>query len=485
MPEKRLGLDIQSDAVRAVVMKAGLKPGVAAHAFVRLTPEMAVETAVSQVLERLSAQTSLEKTPCNVSFGNDRTAFRNISIPFSEPKKVRQVLPFELENEVPFRVEDVIADYHVIEKSDHTKCIAAASTAEAIEDELELVSTRGLSAEVIAPSGVHTALGFLAWGRHADQGIFLDMGPDRSMLAFFSDKKARLVRNIGQNFENRPQSLAMEISLTLKAWSLNGGKGFSPEKIYITGSGAMAPETRDALAEILDLPVEKIDLAAEVKAAMEGRFADNWEPMIMDGALALAMFQPGQTSGFNMRQGRFAVRGKWEAYKGTMLHAGILLVVLLSVLCVNYGVDVFALKKQARNLESQVEELFSQALPGADSGGDPVGTLLGEIQKIDGSGGLPGSGDKQVKVIDVLDVISSKIPQSIDIKVTKLMVNPDEVQIHGETDSFQAANEIMTALESSPFFRKVSLGPVAESANSQVKRFHIKAQINKNTGEEK
>jgi len=39
---------------------------------------------------------------------------RNLQVPFSNPKKIRMVLPFEIEPHLPFQAEDLAIDFSIL-----------------------------------------------------------------------------------------------------------------------------------------------------------------------------------------------------------------------------------------------------------------------------------------------------------------------------------------------------------------------------------
>lgn len=472
-----MGLDIQKDAVRAVVVKGGLKPAVTAHACAAVNGEGGVKSAVARVLETIESQTGLERVPCAVSFGYDQVFFKNLTIPFFEPKKLRQVLAFELEANLPLRVEDVVADYHIIKKAEHTDCIAAVMAASTVESALEFMSSRGLFAEVLAPTGIHTALAFLSWSRAGQNNVFLDVGPDRAVIALFFGKRILLVRNMGQNFINRHKDLAGQINLTMAAYRETTGRDFAPNSLFVTGSGVLWPELEQTLVKETRMQVTRLDLAKDIGLGMDGRLAGNWEPLMTDGALALAMFQPGETSGFNLRQGAFAVRRRWEEYRRPVIHAAIFAVVLLTAFCMRFYTDALVLDTRAQRLENQVNAVFARVLPKENPNGKPVDRLLAEIEKLNKIQALPDTEGSKVLVIDMLREISRGIGASIDVKIAKFSASRDGVQLNGKTNTYESVDNIKAGLEKTPFFQKVIIDNAAESAVDNMIKFRIKAQI--------
>ena len=482
MPENRLGLDIQSDSVRAVVVRSGLKPKVAGHALVQVNGEAGFAQAIEQALQELGGQTDVGRIPCSVSFGIGNISFKNITIPFSEAKKIRQVLPFELEALIPYKVEDAVPDYHVIRKGEQTDCLTAVASASEVGAALGILADAGLDADILAPSGASTVLGYLAWAQPKDDGIFLDVGPDRALVALFSGKELKLLRNLRQDFEHNPQALAGQINLTIKAFEEKSGQVFTPRIIYSTGSGMDWEHLPETIQEQTGLPLTGINLAKDIQLPMEGRMAGNWNANAMDGALALALYHPTETTGFNLRQGPFALRRRWEEYKGRVVHLSILAAVVLVVLGVRFYADAAVQEARINALKSQIEQVYQSVVSGRDSKGDPLGTLMSEMEALTQAPVFPGAEGNQVLVVDVLKALSEGIPGALNVKVTSFSVNPERVEINGETDAYESATDIKTGLEKQSLFEDVNLQSVTAGKDPGVWKFRIKAQVKRDLG---
>ncbi|SHI52944.1 general secretion pathway protein L [Desulfatibacillum alkenivorans DSM 16219] len=482
MPENRLGLDIQSDSVRAVVIGGGLKPRVAAHAQVEVNGQGGLALALNKVLEDLGGQTDVDRIPCSVSFGDANTSFKNVVIPFSEAKKIRQVLPFELESLIPYKVEEAIPDYHVIRKGDHTDCLAAVNTAFEVGGALEIMADAGLNADILAPSGASKVLGYLAWVQPKEDGVFLDVERDRVLLGLFSGKELILLRNLRQNFEGNLKALAGQINLTIRAFTEKNNPAFNPKAIYCAGAGMHWENLQDAVQEQTGLPLKEVDLTRDIQLPMEGRVAGNWDSSAMDGALALALYHPTESTGFNMRQGPFAVRRRWEQYKGWVIHVSILLAVLLAAFGVRYFAKKSVQEAKIASLKSQIEEVYQTAMEGRASSGDPLAAMMSEMEALSQAPIFPGAEGANVQVVDVLKAISDGIPPALNVKITSFSVNPERVEINGETDAYESATEIKTGLERQPLFEDVSLQSVTAGKDPGVWKFRIKAQVQKESG---
>ncbi|MEZ4845887.1 MAG: pilus assembly protein PilM [Bdellovibrionota bacterium] len=66
------------------------------------------------------------------------------------PKQLSKVLPFEIENYIPFPLEDLIIDHHIIQSSKtETVCLAAAAQKNIIEHHIHLLGKVGIQPSFI------------------------------------------------------------------------------------------------------------------------------------------------------------------------------------------------------------------------------------------------------------------------------------------------------------------------------------------------
>jgi general secretion pathway protein L len=122
MPGKILGLDISEDSITAVQVKSELK-GYQITAFARVMVEE--EGGLDNALRSLFNQMDLTSDTYLSSIPGEHVSYRNLQMPFKEPKKIRQTIAFELESMIPFPIEDVVVDFTIIDQAGQSEILAA------------------------------------------------------------------------------------------------------------------------------------------------------------------------------------------------------------------------------------------------------------------------------------------------------------------------------------------------------------------------
>ena len=130
MARKILGLDIRNSSISAVLLTNTIKGNVVESYFhFSLKPDSEESVAErSSALKAITDKINISDVVCIVSFPAEDVSYRNIRIPFREPKKIKQILPFELEPTLPSSIEDTVIDFQHLtlpKQQEQTGIIAA------------------------------------------------------------------------------------------------------------------------------------------------------------------------------------------------------------------------------------------------------------------------------------------------------------------------------------------------------------------------
>ncbi|MBE9573538.1 MAG: PilN domain-containing protein [Proteobacteria bacterium] len=110
---------------------------------------------------------------------------------------------------------------------------------------------------------------------------------------------------------------------------------------------------------------------------------------------------------------------------------------------------------------------------------DPVQQMKVKITELKSSAfSLPGMRGDQ-RVIDLLRDISLKIPRSLDVTVSTMVVDPETVKIKGETDTFNTVDIVKRRLEPSEYFGEVTISSANLDRSGKRVQFEIKLQRKK------
>jgi type II secretion system protein L len=484
MGKRILGLDIQNNALAAVVVDSGFKGSrLEAEAYVPL-PQKAEDNDVPLVaaLDQLTRQIDITGCACVASLPADHVFFRNLQVPFKQAGKIRQMLPFELEPSLPLPVEKLVVDFHVIRSDGHsgqTDLIAAAIEADRLQGYLDLLARHRIQPEMVTVGGYPAALCLSRLGEIPQNVMMVDVRSASSTVFMISGGQLNLVRSIPADraYESRPEMICQNIQRTLFALEEFAEQPFRPEQIFITGSAVPENGFVSELARSLEIPAVGADWVKETAARISGLPEKGWDSSRMDNALALALMEVIGIKGINFRRGPFAVRKRWVEYKKQLVTSAVLAAVLLAAALTNVFLD-FRIKKQRLNdLNAQLRSIFTTTFPEVSNIVDPVQQMRVGIDEMRKKALLPAAGGKDVHMVDILNEISSRIAASIDVKFSRMVVSEDGIVINGDTDTFNSVDAVKGQLEASEMFEEVTIVSTNKDDTGNRIRFRLKMRV--------
>ncbi|MEL6328407.1 MAG: type IV pilus assembly protein PilM [Planctomycetota bacterium] len=181
------GVEIGAGAIKAIKLESendGVTVAdfaIVPHAKVLSTPDLDETDAVRVALGQLAARWDLTDAPLAVSIPGNQSFARFAKLPPVEPKKVKDVVKFEAQQQVPFPLEDVEWDYQTFVSPDTPEVevgIFAVARARIME-RLQALGDLELTPEIatLSPIAAYNALAYdLGFNDETPGTIILDIG---------------------------------------------------------------------------------------------------------------------------------------------------------------------------------------------------------------------------------------------------------------------------------------------------------------------
>jgi Tfp pilus assembly PilM family ATPase len=406
-------------------------------------------------------------------------AKRLLELPFTDKRRLHQVVPFALEEHMPFAIDDAAVAFSRVGQQDgKTLVLAALARKGDLEKHLELLGQAGLDPKVVT-LGPFALAGILARARNgrAVPHVVLDIDQgSASMVLIDAEGMPRALRTVGQGLNplhdgvTLGQAAAGAILGTVRQTLLaHGSEGQLPELI-LAGPAAGVAEVRgqigDALATLVD-HVNDFDCSSLIAGAKN-------KPARFAACLAMLLGEaPGRPLDLlNFRQGEFIYRGRAgiTPYRVPMILAG--LAVGFALLHFFLGIAVGA--RELHLLNRQIEATAAPALPNTNPAvAQPVlQAKLKEMRKrLRLMGGNLGHGSP----LDLLLALSQSIPPGVPMQVYDMQIDDNGMKIQGTADSYGAVDQVKKALEQSPQFEGIQVDHAASSSNAGKIDFTISA----------
>ena len=482
MSRKVLGIDIRRESISAVLVKTSLRESrVDTHANIPIPDSGEDSEGVKTALEALTGHIDPAGCDCVVSISADHFSYRILKVPFKAEKKIRMVLPFELEPTVPFAVDDLIIDFIDLgsdSQSDQTDLIAVAVPKLKLNSYIETLAAIKIDPEMITVSGLPSAL-WLA--RQADPGedqLFLEINKTISTLFIVGGSRIKLIRSIPTPVaeDTRAGALGAFVRRTLAAYGELSHSDFQPLDIVMTGSGLNGANFDKDVAGVLDLPAKRLNISDYLNIPIDDDDVNPWDPALMNGALALAMVEIEGLGGLNFHKGQFAAKKLFVKHKKNWIKTGIFAAAVIVLLLFNLITDSYKLNKQLDGYDQQIRNIFQATFPD-EKIVDPFQQMQINVKEAKKNAGIQSAAGPHLRSIDIVNAISRSIPETITVDVTRLVISPETVLISGNTDTFNSVEAIKSNLEQIDIFKRVTISSTNKDRSGQEIRFQLKVEL--------
>src|SRR3569833_3471366 len=215
------GIDIGAFSIKVVVFDVGFRQNVFRGAFEELVPDGSAplqerqREALREGLTRVSSDAMLY-----VAMPGDARAIRALELPFTDPRKIDQVIGFELEGQIVHALEEVVFDHVTVRSTaEGSSVLAVAAKQTDVAAFLEALQGGGVDPRSLyAAPLAYRALSIDDPRADEESGkapAILDIGHMRANLFIGRDKAGIAARTILRGGHHLTAALAEGLELTL------------------------------------------------------------------------------------------------------------------------------------------------------------------------------------------------------------------------------------------------------------------------------
>jgi len=478
MSKKILGLDVRYDSVSAVLVKNNIKENfIEAHEYVPISDQKDIESIISYSLDIITKKMDITGSVCIASFPSDQISYRNIQVPFKNRKKIRQILPFELETTLPFKVDDLVIDFNSLTFDDNTDLIVAAVEKAGIQLYLNKLKSFNVNPKIITVGGSAAVLCLTELADTPDNFLFVDTGNEKCAVFIVRSGQVYYIRSFRLNSidTSKIESLCLNIKQAISTFEEIFHLDFQPDVIITTGNSIGETGFEQKMESILGISVKQTNLVAGTSVQIKNHPGNSWKPERMDNAFALSLVELKGLNSLNFNKDYFSLKKYWEENKNALIITGFLAGVVLATSFSNVIVNTYLMNKKLSSIEHKITDLFKTTFPDVKNIVDPLHQMQVGIQKAQKSSLFQGETHRDIRAIDIFYEISRLIPEEIDVEVTKFVFGFEDLMIVGNTDTFNSVNKIKSKLEQADFFKKVIIG--SANIDKAENRVRFKLQI--------
>jgi general secretion pathway protein L len=480
MSRTLLGIDIRQDTVSAVLIKSSIKSSmVEAHIHMPLNPAESEAQRLLPMLEKVAGTVDLKQVGCVMSLPAGRFSYRNIRIPFKDQRKIRQILPFELEPMLPKAAEELVSDFYTVWVDDSTSLLTASLEKKLLSEYLEVLSRFHLDPLMVTAGAFATVVHLATGPESAGDLIVVDSDDTSHTLYLVSQGRIATIRPFarGKSSQADVQNLGLNIHRTITGIDPLLKVPFEPQRVLLTGYGIDTPAAEQKLHSLLKLPVERIDPSSGPTAIKPEVSEPSWNPFLMQNACALVAVELAGKTCLNFHGSAFGIRRHLIEHKSNLISSAVLAMVVLVLLMTGVIFDSYATQKELALYNDKIVEIFKSAAPDIDRIVSPVQQMKERLTEIKKEFTDSDKAEPSPRAIDILFLVNNSIPKEIDVQITRFGIGDDGVQISGDTKSFNAVNDMKSRLEQNKMFKAVTITSANMEKSGDRVRFKLKIDL--------
>ncbi len=514
---KVVGLDVGSHSVKAVELRQTLR-GLELERLKAMPAVPGGDPSPDALRNFFRAhRLPTERVVCAIP--GDRITHRHLRLPFTDRKRIAQAVPFEVEGEIPFPLEDVFVDWELAggDRS-HAEVAATVIPRAEVAGRVEALRQAGLAPRVVDGEGL--VLANLA--DVLDLGgtrLLVDLGHRKTTLCLLADGRPRAARTLPMGGRALTQAIARERSLaepdaeqlkcegTLFAAGLDGrvpgasvlerlvrelartlgalepllggpAKG-RIDQITLLGGTARLHRLEEFLAGRLGIPTARLVVPP---TPLGKAFLAAGDPLRYAPALALAVRGSLRArTRMNFLQEEFAPRVDLRRL-GRELHWTVRLLAGAAVLAVLFAATAIALEsRRAERLETATELLWTEAFPGTPPPADVPGALGNALQDAQQRADFLGVYRGNLSALDLLTSVSGRVPKDLPVVLEELAIDGQVIRIRGHAPSFEAVDRLRAALSQTELFAGIRVSEIQSDAQRGGNTFSVTISLARGT----
>ncbi|MBI2981743.1 MAG: pilus assembly protein PilM [Deltaproteobacteria bacterium] len=527
--QRVLGVDVGTYSIKVVEIERSFRD-FKVVGFYEQRVSSSTEGGEAQAIQRLFEEYNLSSDFIYSALPGHLTSFRVVDFPFSNFKKIDATIEFEMEEYLPIPIEEAVVDYKIlVSDKTHSKVLVSYARKGGLIKFLNRFAAAELDARFVGSELVEmTNLRKLGVSMPEGAYAIVELGHTKTNLCLFFNGELRVTRTIMIGGRDLTHAIAQALKISPpEAEKIKTEMGQVGE---VTGVGdPMVRQVAESMKRVLNDLLVQIrqtfatfqEMSGEVVQALlltggtsrlggieqffskslrkNVSFLDaldlpvnqlnesSWCRPIIAPALALAyrgVIGVG-TRDLQFRRGEFAYRGEIRdltgLVKSVVVQIGIISFIVLGTFLFSY----FSLRDRLEDQREKIAALASETLPelAKKSLSQPKNVL--SIL----NGRIGESSEKKRKlqeetalsVLEALKEVSRSLPprDAIQIDIDQFTYAGGKIRLAGQTNSFEAVDQLKTALTRSPQFQNIATTNVRKGVGDQVKfdlSFDLKIQ---------
>ncbi len=455
-----VGLDVAGDKVRLVALESGFRGFSVLEARSVVLPEGA--TPAERLKAALAQLPRADDDAFAVALPGTQVASHLVTLPFTDARRIEQVLPGEVEGAIPFDLEEVVWDHAVLSQANgRTEVLVGVVRKTVLQQALASLAEAGIDPRLVTFAPLALAAGTEA---------LLDGGPDRADFCMLDGDRPVLARSLSstgpalwESARTDPRALDRllgPMARDLKISMRMRGKAGPVARLLIAGDLATLPGAAEKLSAELGIAVEPLALGGQAAQVADGRGAE------YALALGLALRAQQPRGRLNFRKGEFAFTRDLSQVRGHLARLAAAASVLLALAVGLGAARVASLSRQARDYDDALCTATRKIL------GTCVTDYRQALAALSG-GRSKAAGIPRVSAADVLAELVAHLPDDAMPILEDVDLTTTAIRLRGLAESYGKVDQILTALKKDRCFGEIKQPRTEKQRGSEKVIFSI------------
>jgi general secretion pathway protein L len=470
-----VGIDIRGNHVRAALLHTAYKK-VVVERLLELPLESA--TSLEQAIAAVALPLAQTGESIAVAVEGEYSFIHRLKLPVTAYKQLEEIVPFELEAQVPVDFSELVYDSRTLRRkaaTDPLIVLAAASRIDHVRARIALIErVLGRQPERVGVGPIPLANLASLCEPLAVQGpiAILDLGGTRTELVLLSSGEPIYARTLSRGVagisEHNPalaSALAAEIRQTLVSWLSHDGEPI--EAIYLVGAGAHMPGATAYLHGELGIPVQilpplRVETTLDLVELLP-RFAK---------AISLAVGLAGRQRDLDLRKGPLGYQRGYGFLKEKIpLLSGLGAAIFISFLFATWA-ELRALSRDQEVMTAALAALSKEVLGQQTQSASEATELLEKKKGQDDQDPMP-----RLDAFDVMVELSKVIPLSVTHDVEELDMQRGHVKINGVVGSTADAQLVTSGMKAHRCFSDAKISKITQVVNSDRQKYVLEFDV--------
>jgi len=485
MSRKIFSIDIRDNCISALLVENTLKG-------IRILTQMQVpypdinegsenkRNRISETLNKIINEINGAGAEYIVSISPEFVSYRNLQVPFKDRKKIRQVLPFEMEPTLPYPVDDLIFDFQTVFQAEKTDILVSAVKTTEIRGIIDLLKELNIAPYIITPAGFPCVLFLLKFSESDNDFIFVDVDEKYATVFAVASGQVLIARSFYSKISDpqlKTKKLAENILQVVAAFESSFIRDFDPSKILLSGSGIDTETLNQEIEDSLGIKIFPVDMFKDVNLKLNISSDQPFVSDHMNNALSLAVVEILGIRTINFYGERSIAKKYWEEYKNDFIKTGLIAAFVFVLAMFNVLFEAHFFQKEVNQLNRQIAFIFQSTFPDVSKIVDPVQQMKASVEQEREKNMFTGEIEEEILNIDIINEISSRIPKEQDVEITNFVRGDDSLVISGNTDSFNNVDDIKGRLEHAEILKNITISSANLEKSSNRIQFKLKIDL--------